>query len=165
VKKTDLQILEQQEHLLQFPFFDHSTAWLLGTSLKQHCEAKKLSVAIEVRLSRETVFLYLMPGTTGNNADWARRKRNTTELQQKSSYSIGLSLEAGQTLELISGLPFRDYAYHGGSFPIRVRGSGVVGSVTISGLPQREDHNVVAHVLAELIGEDLQNAGLELSPQ
>lgn len=101
----------------------------------------------------------------GNNADWARRKRNTTELQQKSSYSIGLSLEAGQTLESISGLPFRDYAYHGGSFPIRVRGSGVVGSVTISGLPQRDDHNVVAQVMAELIGEDLQKAGLELSPQ
>lgn len=152
MSKEDLQIIEQQERLLQFSSFDYSTAWLLGTSLKHYCETKKLAVAIEVRLCRETVFFYLMPGTSANNSDWARRKRNSTELQQKSSYAIGLSLQDGETLETVSGLPLRDYAHHGGSFPIRVKGVGMVGAVTVSGLPQRKDHELIIKVLSNFAG-------------
>lgn len=155
MSKEDLQIIAQQEQLLQFSSFDYSTAWLLGSSLKQYCEENNLAVAIEVRLCKETVFFYLMPGMSAYNTGWARRKRNTTELQQKSSYAVGLGLSAGETLETVAGLSFQDYAHHGGSFPIRVRGSGVVGSVTISGLPQREDHNVVVQVISGILGNDL----------
>jgi uncharacterized protein (UPF0303 family) len=156
MSKEDLQIIEQQERLLQFSSFDYSTAWLLGTSLKHYCETKKLAVAIEVRLCRETVFFYLMPGTSANNSDWVRRKRNSTELQQKSSYAIALSLKDGETLETASGLPLRDYAHHGGSFPIRVKGVGMVGAVTVSGLPQRKDHELIIKVLSNFIGISLK---------
>jgi len=155
MSKTDLQIIERQEQLLQFSSFNYSTAWLLGCSLKQFCETKNLAVAIEVRICRETVFFYLMPGASANNSDWVRRKRNSTELQQKSSYAIGISLKEGESLETVSGHPLRDYASHGGSFPIRVKGIGLVGSVTISGLPQREDHNIVVQILSNLTGVDL----------
>jgi uncharacterized protein (UPF0303 family) len=163
MSNTDLQIIEKQEQLLQFSTFDLSTAWFLGNSIKNYCESKNLAVAIEVRFCRESVFFYRLPGTTANNSDWVRRKRNTTELQQKSSYAVGLSLSDGETLESVCGLPFRDYAHHGGSFPIRVKGMGVIGSVTISGLPQREDHNIVVQILAELVGVDLRNENLMLS--
>jgi uncharacterized protein (UPF0303 family) len=72
-------------------------------------------------------------------------------LLQKSSYAVGLSLkQEGLTLEQKMGLPARDYASHGGSFPIRVDGVGCVGAVTVSGLPQREDHELVAAVIAEM---------------
>ena len=46
----------------------------------------------------------------------------------------------------------RDYACHGGSFPIQVKGGGCVGVVTVSGLPQRDDHILVVQVLAEMCG-------------
>jgi len=102
-----------------------------------------------------------MPGTSANNADWVRRKRNTTELQQRSSYLVGLSLvQSGETLQTQSGLPLRDYAQHGGSFPIRVTGVGVVGAITVSGLPQREDHNVVVQMIAEATGISMANITL-----
>ena len=55
-----------------------------------------------------------------------------------------------------------DYAAHGGSFPINVAGAGIVGSVTISGLPQREDHNLVVEALCLLTGRD--NEALRLKP-
>ena len=36
-----------------------------------------------------------------------------------------------------------DYAITGGSFPVRVRGVGVVAAVTASGLSSQEDHDLV----------------------
>ena len=46
----------------------------------------------------------------------------------------------------------RDYACHGVRCPIQVKGGGGVGVVTVSGLPQRDDHILVVQVLAEMCG-------------
>ena len=48
--------------------------------------------------------------------------------------------QAGTTFEEQMRLDPDEYAAHGGGFPITVRGVGVVGVVTVSGLPQLEDH-------------------------
>lgn len=159
---TDLERLALQEQRLQFDAFDQRTAWTLGSTLKALCEAAGVALAIEVRLSKETVFYYAMPGTGPTNADWARRKRNTAELLHTSSYALGLKLEQEKSsLEAKQGLPLRDYATHGGSFPIRVRGVGVVGVVTVSGIPQREDHAMVVQALATLCGVPLADVALD----
>ena len=55
-----------------------------------------------------------------------------------------------------------DYATDGGSFPLNVEGAGVVGSVTVSGLPQRDDHNLVVEALS-VLGKDF--AALRLEPE
>jgi uncharacterized protein (UPF0303 family) len=152
----DLKVITHQEAILQFTQFDPSTAWAIGLKLKELCEANKVAVTIEIRLNRKTVFFYAMPGTTPINADWARRKRNTVELLHQSSYAVGLSLKQEQdSLELKMGLNSRDFATHGGSFPIRVQGIGCVGVATISGLPQREDHNYVVNVLSVWLNKPL----------
>jgi uncharacterized protein (UPF0303 family) len=44
---------------------------------------------------------------------------------------------------------------HGGGFPILLEGTGPVGSVVISGLPQRDDHNMVIMALAKLLEKDV----------
>jgi uncharacterized protein (UPF0303 family) len=147
----DLEHVARQERDLCFARFDLTTAWDLGTRIKTVCEQRGVAVAIEVRLVRETVFYCAMPGTTPENADWVRRKRNTVELLQRSSYLVGRSLaNEGISLEQKMGLPSRDYATHGGSVPIRAEGTGCIGAVTVSGLPQREDHLLVCDVLAEM---------------
>jgi len=151
--QQELARIEEQERVLRYAHFDQASAWELGTRLRAAAQTRGVCIAIEVRLLRETVFFCAMPGTTPENSDWARRKRNTVELLQRSSYAIGLSLKQdGLTLEQKMGLPVRDYASHGGSFPIRVDGVGCVGTVTVSGLPQREDHELVAAVVAEICG-------------
>jgi uncharacterized protein (UPF0303 family) len=156
-RQEDIQRIALQEQALQFDSFDKTSAWELGTRLKKACEDRRIATTIEIRLSRETVFFYSMPGTAPENTDWARRKRNVVEMMDRSSYGVGLSFdEKGQSLEGLMGLPLRDYASHGGSFPLRVRGAGCVGAVTISGLPQREDHSVVVQVLAQMCGVDPQ---------
>lgn len=149
--ERDLERLDEQERLLRFRKFDLATAWELGSRLRGVAIQRGVAIAIEVRLLHETVFFCAMPGTTPENADWARRKRNTVELMQRSSYAVGRMLERDNaTLEQKMGLPLRDYAAHGGSFPIRVEGVGCAGAVTVSGLPQREDHDLVTSVIAEM---------------
>lgn len=154
-RQRDIRCIARQEHILQFEAFDRASAWELGQRLKVTCEKGAVSTAIEIRLACETVFFYAMPGTAASNADWARRKRNVVEMMGKSSYGVGLSCEEeGQSLETLMGLPSRQYASHGGSFPIKVKRVGCVGVVTVSGLPQRDDHIIVVQVLAEMCGID-----------
>lgn len=159
---TDLARLAVQEQLLQFDAFDQCTAWALGHRIKALSEEAGVAMVIEIRLGKDTVFFYSMPGTGPTHADWARRKRNSVELLHTSSYALNLRLEKeGTTLEAKQGLPLRDYATHGGSVPIRVKGVGVIGVVTVSGIPQREDHGLAIQALAELCGVPLPEVALD----
>ena len=47
-----------------------------------------------------------------------------------------------------AALEVKDFALHGGGFPVRVRGVGVVASIAISGLPSREYHHMIVTTLA-----------------
>jgi uncharacterized protein (UPF0303 family) len=157
----DLACIEAQERLLRFAAFDATTAWQLGERLKAAAEARGAAVAIEIRLAGQTLFFYAMPGTTPGNADWARRKRNTVELLNTSSYAVGLKHKRdGGSLEAKMGLPLRDYADHGGSFPLLLQGTGCIGAITVSGLPQREDHALIVEVLAAMCGVPLAEVAL-----
>lgn len=128
-------------------------AWRLGCMLREAALARGAALVIEVRLAGHTVFFCAMPGTVPAHADWVRRKRNTAELQGVSSYAAGLALrsEAG-TLQDKFGLPARDYAAYGGSIALRSEDGLVWGCATVSGLPQRDDHELVAEVLQRWIG-------------
>jgi uncharacterized protein (UPF0303 family) len=160
--ERDLERLALQEQVLVLDRFDETTAWELGTSIKALCESRKQALTIEIRRAKETLFFYAMPGTTPNHAEWARRKRNTVDLLQRSSYSTGLAnAKDGSSLPLKTGVSLADYAEHGGSFPIRVKGVGCVGTVTVSGVPQREDHAIVVEALALLCGVALVDVALD----
>ena len=153
--EQELQKVVEQEAKLVFPHFDASTAWGLGVALREAALARGAAVTIDIRRSEEILFFHAMPGTTPANADWARRKRNVVELLRRSSYAASLDGRlAGVSIEEKMGLPIRDYACHGGSFPIRVASAGHVGTVTVSGLPQREDHALIVGVIARLLGHD-----------
>ena len=55
-----------------------------------------------------------------------------------------------------------EFAAHGGAFPIHVAGVGIIGSVTVSGAPSRDDHAFVVEALAQHLG--LDPAPLRLDP-
>lgn len=151
--EADLARVAEQERRLRFEHFDAATAWDLGTRLKAAAEARGASVAIDVSLHGQQLFHYAMPGTTPDNADWVRRKRNTVARFHRSSWAIGLSLQQqGTTLEAKIGANLADFAAHGGSFPILLAGTGCIGTITVSGLPQREDHELIVGVLEGLLG-------------
>ena len=149
----DIARIAEQEQRLRFTAFNEDTAWDLGSRLRDLARSRGIAVTVEIRIARETVFFHAMPGTAPANADWARRKRNTVELLTRSSYGVGRGhAKEGSSLEASMGLPTRDYANHGGAFPIALIDGPCIGVVTVSGLPQREDHAMVVEVLATMCG-------------
>jgi uncharacterized protein (UPF0303 family) len=151
--EDDLVRIALQEERLRFRQFDTDVAWELGTALRHAGEARGRGIAIDISTPSFTLFHHAMQGATPDNAEWVRRKRNVTLRFFRSSYAIGLELKRdGRTLQEKHGLPAADYMAHGGSFPIRLAGPLCVGAITVSGLPQRDDHDLVTRVLAEFLG-------------
>ena len=67
-----------------------------------------------------------------------------------SSWYLGQKLKAQkQTLDQRYFVSELDYAVHGGCFPLIVRGTGIIGTVTVSGLAQEDDHAIVVEVLGQ----------------
>lgn len=151
--EQDLEMIATQEARLQFPAFDAQSAWRLGNRLREAAAARAAAVTLDIWLGAQQLFFTAMPGTSPDNADWARRKRNVVLRFHRSSYAIGLELARRQTsLRERYGLEERDFAPHGGCFPLNVTGTGCVGTIAVSGLPQREDHELIVAVLAVELG-------------
>jgi len=154
----DLAAITHQEAELLFPTFDFDTAWRLGQSLRELAISRKQSLVIDIRRfgqPHQPLFYTALAGTTPDNPRWVQRKSNVVARFHRSSYAIGLSLEqSNRTFSERYNLPDADYAAHGGSFPIHVTGAGIIGCVTVSGLPQREDHNLVVESLCLELKQD-----------
>jgi uncharacterized protein (UPF0303 family) len=109
-------------------------------------------MTFEIQVAGRTLFACTTDGAPAGQADWIRRKRNTVMRFGRSSYAMGLMLELeGKTIEARHGLTLADFAMHGGGFPVVLRGTGLVGSVVLSGLPQR-DHAMVVEAISTVLG-------------
>jgi uncharacterized protein (UPF0303 family) len=155
----DLTIIARQEAELHFPGFNYDTAWRLGLSLRELAISRKHSIVIDIRRfgqPHQQLFYTALAGTTPDNPRWVQRKINVVARFHRSSYAVGLTLEqSNRTFNDRYNLPDADYAAHGGSFPIHVAGTGIIGSVTVSGLAQREDHNLVVEALCLELNQNL----------
>lgn len=144
----DLVLIAKQEHRLKFPKFDEEVAWNIGCRLRDMAIARSAPVVVDVRRFGQLLFFCAIAGSTPDNAEWARRKSNVVARFHRSSYGLGLELQQkNTTLADRFGLALTEFAAHGGSFPIAIAGSGVIGSVAVSGLPQRADHELVVEAL------------------
>jgi uncharacterized protein (UPF0303 family) len=151
----DLERIEHQERELTFPKFDLEVAWRVGQRLRELAAGRRLPVVIDVRYFGQPLFYSALPGSVPDNAEWVRRKSNTVARFHRSSYAVGLMLKQAQTTLLERyALPLTDFAAHGGSFPLHVKGIAVIGAVTVSGLPQRADHELVVEALCLELGQD-----------
>ncbi len=151
--QQDLDIIAQQEALLRLTSFNSETAWQLGNLLRAMLLERSAGGTVEIELAGQVLFACTTPGASPGQANWVRRKRNTVRAFARSSYAVGLSLERdGDTLPIRQGLAIADYTTFGGGFPLHVTGMGCIGSIVVSGLPQREDHSLVVTAMAQLLG-------------
>lgn len=145
---TTIATLEEQERALVFAQFDNDDAWRLGCILVELAQERGLGVTIDVRRGTQQLFHAALPGTTADNDSWVDRKVRVVERFGASSYLVGLRCVAkGTTFAAQHDLPLQRYAAHGGSFPVRVSNVGIVGTVSVSGLAQADDHALVVEAL------------------
>jgi uncharacterized protein (UPF0303 family) len=140
--------LEDQERSLQFTRFDNHDAWRLGCRLVELATTRELAVTIDIRRHGQQLFHSALPGTTPENDSWIERKIRVVDRFGASSLLVRQRLAAsGQTLDEALGVDPTLYAAHGGCVPLSIRDVGVVGTVTVSGLPQLEDHLLVVEAI------------------
>ncbi|MEU6590202.1 heme-degrading domain-containing protein [Streptomyces sp. NPDC046881] len=148
-----LEELEDQERRLVFRRFTHEDAWALGSLLVELARERRLPISIDIHRAGQQLFHAALPGTAPEQDAWIGRKRRVVERYRAASYLVGARFRAkGTTFEEASRLDPDEYAAHGGSFPITVEGVGVIGAVTVSGLPQLEDHRFVVEGLEKFLG-------------
>jgi uncharacterized protein (UPF0303 family) len=153
-KQAIAQIIRQEQALI-FPSFGENEAFALGHRIRDIAVTEKLGIATEISLWDRQLFYATTAGSTVDNQEWLRRKFNVVRRFHASTYRLVLEQNRDDRMfALHKALNVEDYALAGGGFPIRVSGAGVIGAVIVSGLPQREDHNLVIRAVAEHLGQD-----------
>lgn len=143
-----VQVVEEQESKLQFSRFTHDDAWTIGSELVRLGRERNLGITVDITKGDQQVFHAALAGTTADNDDWVARKIRTVRRFGSSSFLVGRRHAAsGSDFNQSTGLPFTQFVAHGGCFPIVIRDAGIVGTVTVSGLPQKDDHDLVVEVL------------------
>jgi len=150
-----MNILEQlllQEKELQFNSFSSDDAWEIGQLFVKKGLDKKLPITIDITINHHQLFHFSFPGTSADNDEWVKRKTNVVNRFGHSSYYMGQKLkEIGKTIEQVFLVPESDFGAHGGCFPIILKESGPVGTITVSGLAQEDDHQLVVDVIREYL--------------
>jgi uncharacterized protein (UPF0303 family) len=150
-----LEKLLQEEQELQFGEFNEETAWQLGSGLVKACVRKGLPVTIDIMRGEHQLFHASLRGTSADNDEWVKRKVRLVYRFGHSSFYIGQLLKSkGKSIEEMFLIPESQYAPHGGCFPIIVKGTGMVGAITVSGLPQEEDHKLVVQAIRDYLSKE-----------
>lgn len=141
---------QEQEH--RFTELDFNAAWDIGYAIRQRAAEQRAPVAIEVYAFGQPLFFAALPGSTADNIEWLKRKRNTVLRLAHSSLYAGLHYEAtGARMEHHNFINPFDYCDHGGSFPLLHTSGAVMGAVSVSGLPSHEDHALVLWGIAQYL--------------
>jgi uncharacterized protein (UPF0303 family) len=146
--KELLARIVEEENELVLDHFSEQDAWELGCLIVEEAKKRHAQVAIDIRRPTQILFHAALEGATPDNDEWIRRKSNVVFRFGSSSFSVGIRLAlAGTDIEEKSFVSPKEYSPHGGAFPIRVRGCGLIACVTVSGLPQEDDHMLVTNCL------------------
>ena len=143
-------LLEEAE--LQFTKFNEDTAWQIGSQLVTHAVAEQLPITIDITRGDQQLFHASRPGTSVDNDEWVKRKVRLVYRFGHSSFYMGQLLKnQGQRIEDAYLISESLYTPHGGCFPVIVKGAGLIGTITVSGLAQADDHQLAVQAIREYL--------------
>lgn len=138
-----LKKLEIEEKTLQFEKFDNDDALKLGLWYVDYAKKNNFSIGIKIERNRQVIFSYMMNGTCIENEKWYDRKKNVVDRYSHSSKYVKVMYEQNdKNFSNDSLLDKEFYQAEGGSFPLIIKNTGVIGSITICGLSGDEDHDI-----------------------
>ena len=149
--EDDIARVKRQELELVLPVLDEAVAFEIGAVIRARAVAESLSPVVDIRTWDRQLFFSATPGTSSDNAEWVRRKINSVKRFHRASYRLVLERGEAPFSPQAAADP-ADYVIAGGGFPLRVPGAGIIGALTISGLPGRTDHAVAVDALCDHLG-------------
>ena len=142
--KKDKEILKK----IELDSFSNSMALDMGLRIIELAKTREQQVAVEISRLNHPVFLYIDDNLTIDKHNWLRRKANVAKQFEESSLSVKNDLQNGNmTLEKTFGLDEKDFIAKGGSIPIFVKSAGMIAIITVSGLHDEKDHDIIIEAL------------------
>lgn len=129
--------------------FSNKLALQMGLAVVELAKSRDQHIGIEISRLIHTVFLYIDDSLPEDKHNWLRRKANVAKRFEESSLAVKNDLEAAKmSLDKTFGLDERDFLAKGGSIPIFVKGAGMVATITVSGLHDIQDHQIIIDALS-----------------
>lgn len=150
---TNASLLETEQELT-FSTFSRADALRLGQLINEISADYPAPIATEITINGLVVYRYFQDGALPDSELWLERKRNAVELMHMGSLRFGCWLEEnGETLESRK-LHADDFAPGGGGMPILLAGTGVIGSVCVSGEPDHLDDQAIVTKAMQALKEE-----------
>ena len=150
-----MEKIQAQETAYEFDRIDEDLALQMGIYVIRRAREIGKPIATRITLNRRTLFAYSMPGTKPESDNWIRRKENLVYATNGSSYYWECWCEKGDHPFEWRGMSYADYAPAGGSFPLRIKGAGAVGTITITGMASHEDHALAFEAIEKAATDSL----------
>jgi uncharacterized protein (UPF0303 family) len=150
--------LLKEEKILKISSLTNTDAIEIGEIATTLGNQRKVPIAIQVRIGDWIVFHASLEGSKPENDRWINRKVAVVMLKQHSTmYERVSAEERGVDWHKENNVQDETHAIHGGALPL-ITDEGFRGILSISGLPQVEDHLFAVEVLTEFLarkGEEL----------
>lgn len=128
--------------------FSNQTALDMGLKILELAKSRNQKIAVQISRLNHTVFLFVDDSLPADKHNWLKRKANVAMRFEESSLSVKNDLSAGNmSLDKTFGLDEKDFLAKGGSIPIFLKDGGMIATITVSGLHDEEDHNIIAEAL------------------
>ncbi|MDR2231368.1 hypothetical protein BAS09_09760 [Elizabethkingia ursingii] len=133
---------------IELDSFSNRIAFDMGVKIIDLAKSRNQHIAVEVCRLNQTVFLYVDDTLPVDKHNWLRRKANISRQFEESSLSVKNDLKDGNmTLEKTFGLGEKDFLAKGGAIPVFIKNGGMIAVITVSGLHDEEDHNIIIEAL------------------
>ena len=149
--RYSLEELARHEEETVLARFSKTDAWTLGNLVRETAGDDAAKITIMVLKNDRIAFFTEGEEATAENEFWADKKVNVVNFFEHSSHYMRAKFNEDEDFFYHDRtLEPDEYAIHGGAFPIRVKGSGIVGVVAVSGLVSDDDHMLCVEALKKL---------------
>lgn len=138
-----LQQIAQDEQDVVMTSFNAENAWELGCLMVQRAKEQGVKLTISIDVNGQKLFYYAFDGTHLNNESAVARKSRVAHVFRCCSMRVFLELQASGGSIADRGRDPKDHLAMGGAVPIRLKDSGMIGTVCVSGLTHPDDHRFV----------------------
>lgn len=128
--------------------FSNQLALEMGMAIINLAKERDHHIAVEICRLNHTVFLFVDDTLPADKHNWLRRKANIAKYFEESSLSVKNDLISKElSLEETFGLSKKNYIAKGGAIPIFIKEAGMIGTITVSGLRDFMDHDLIIDAL------------------